>query len=232
MSHFEINFDAQKILVDKEWYTLEELGNQIKESISQGNYKIKKWSEASEQLQTILENSKKISFIIPAPLYHKYQELSDKKQIRLEILLKQALESYIAPNSNHHDRTEVTQPTTPNMNQMINDVKPEPKPVPKPEPKPAPNPEPKPAPNPESKPVPKPEPKPAPKPEEMNKPKIKDQSESIDIDFPIEEDMPIILEELVIQKKDQKSVSSEEKKQPPVIVDTKSGLTEDDWFTS
>lgn len=229
---YEISFDTKKILIEDQWFSLEDLGNKIKESIATGNYKIKKWSDASEQLQTVLESSKKISFIIPKELYDCYALLSEKKQVRLELLLKRALENYIASENistnsfNQEPKTDSAKP------KIIAEEKPQ---------EPA-----------EEKSVTQTIKQEPVKPQitqeiklETEKPKIIEQpkaellvnSEENEEDISIEEDQPIIIEELIVKKKppvEKTDVSSApviiEKKQPPVIVDTKSGLSEDEWF--
>ncbi len=92
---FDQDIDRERILVDGEWLSTEDLTNRITEKVKAGDYRVARLSMALEQLEETLSNIAAVEIKITPEVLETYQQLAEYEERPIAMVLRRALVHYL-----------------------------------------------------------------------------------------------------------------------------------------
>lgn len=92
---FDLDIDRERILLDGEWLSTEDLSNRITEKVKAGDYRVARLSMALEQLEETLSDISSVEIKLTPEVLATYQQIADFEERPVAMVLRRALVHYL-----------------------------------------------------------------------------------------------------------------------------------------
>jgi hypothetical protein len=92
---FEIDIDRERIQLDGEWLTAEDLRARIKQKIDAGDYKVSGLSTALERLEESVANLQTITLKVTPEVLATYERIAERDDVPPSMVLRRALVAFL-----------------------------------------------------------------------------------------------------------------------------------------
>ncbi|MCA9540568.1 MAG: hypothetical protein KC620_16825 [Myxococcales bacterium] len=92
---FELDIDRERIHMDDEWLSREDLTARITEKVKSGDYRVARLSMALEQLEETLKNISAVELKVTPEVLSTYRRMAEFEERPLAMVLRRALVHYL-----------------------------------------------------------------------------------------------------------------------------------------
>lgn len=93
---FELDIDRERVHVDGEWLTVEDLTTRIKSKIAAGDYRVARLSSALERLEETLSRVSTMEIKLTPEVLETFKTIATFEEQPLSLVIRRALVYYIA----------------------------------------------------------------------------------------------------------------------------------------